>query len=489
MKSIIRAGMWAAAALSLQSCFFSEEDVFEEPSNERIEMAKEEIRTLLTGAPGGWRLEYYPGGEAHDMGGVVLLLRFEGEDVTVMSDRDVKGMDDADSTRAGETVTSKYSILGDRSTVLSFSTYNSLIHYWSEPKGVLDADGYAGDFEFVVTEATQENITLRGKKHGAVMHMARMADNADWGAYVKACNRVRGESAEYMTLVGFRGGEEVIPSAYSQENVITFSSAGSDGQQGEKKKVSFAYTDKGIRLYEPTTVNGVTLGEFTWNNVEKSFTSVSDAEVQLRYVRPADYVPIEFYTENAWDLSYTYNFGRSEATEVVSFTRAGDSDTLWTKITCSGLGMDVAAVYNHTTGMIEFRTQYLTAVVLTLNTGESINAYMHLCPWNDADQTMYLVDKAGIVSTTVQADPRVLTFTDNGRVSGSDLNGFVFYAFGGEGRDSERLGVLETYNNITLTQRTAGAESIMRRADEAETRQSGVPTRGLPYIYMKRVGR
>lgn len=61
--------------------------------------------------------------------------------------------------------------------------------------------------------------------------------------------------------------------------------------------------------------------------------------------------------------------------------------------------------------MIEFRTQYLTEVVLTLETGESINSFLHLCPWNDEAGTMYLIEKAGIVSTTTQMEPRILSFT------------------------------------------------------------------------------
>ena len=42
--------------LSLQSCFFSEDDIFEESSNQRIESALSEYQTLLTGAPtvGSW---------------------------------------------------------------------------------------------------------------------------------------------------------------------------------------------------------------------------------------------------------------------------------------------------------------------------------------------------------------------------------------------------------------------------------------------------
>ena len=92
--------------------------------------------------------------------------------------------------------------------------------------------------------------------------------------------------------------------------------------------------------------------------------------------------------------------------------------------------------------MIEFRTQYLTEVVLTLETGESINSFLHLCPWNDEAGTMYLIEKAGIVSTTTQMEPRILSFTDNGRTSGSDLNGFVFYASREKTATAKKIGVI-----------------------------------------------
>lgn len=196
------------------------------------------------------------------------------------------------------------------------------------------------------------------------MHMIRIADNADWNTYISNCNLIRNESAEYATLVGFRNGSTVIPSAYSQENVITFSETDANGKIN-KRKVSFAYTDKGIRLYAPTTVNGITCDEFIWNNADKSFISTEDANIQLKYVQPTDYIPIEFYTEHQWDLSYTYNFGRKDTTETVTFSRVGQSDTLQTKVTCGGLQIKLNALYNHITGMIEFRTQYLTEVVLT----------------------------------------------------------------------------------------------------------------------------
>ena len=94
--------------LSLQSCFFSEDDIFEESSNQRIESALSEYQTLLTGASNGWKLEYYPGGENHDIGGVVpypFRRRERNYNVRQIG----KGMDDPDSIRAGEQVTSKFS--------------------------------------------------------------------------------------------------------------------------------------------------------------------------------------------------------------------------------------------------------------------------------------------------------------------------------------------------------------------------------------------
>lgn len=453
MKKISILGLAGLFTLSLQSCFFSEDDVFDQTPSERIESTMTEYQKVLTEAPNGWLLEYYAGGENHDIGGVVLLLKFEGEDVTVASDTRVMGYGTTTYTEPGEKVTSKYSLIKDQGPVLSFSSYNALIHYWSEPKGVFDADGLAGDFEFVIMSAESDKILLKGKKHGTLMTMTRLPENTDWDSYLAACNRIRTESAEYGTLVGYNNGTEFTPSAFSQSNVIRFTEQGADGTE-VRNKVSFVYTEKGIKLYEPTKVNGVICDEFIWKNAEKTFVSTDDSQVKLKYVQPEDYVPIEFYTENEWAVEYTYNFARKDTSESIVFTRVGESDTLNTELSCGALKIPLQALYNHTTGMIEFRTQFLTPVTLQLITGETINAYIYLCPWNNELGTMYMTETAGIVSETKQLSPRIMTFADNGRTSGSDLNGFVFYAFEENDLSSARLGVLETYNEITLIQKT-----------------------------------
>ena len=103
--------------------------------------------------------------------------------------------------------------------------------------------------------------------------------------------------------------------------------------------------------------------------------------------------------------------------------------------------------------MIEFRTQYLDMVVLSTEEEGEMDAYIHLCPWDENAGNMYLMPKAGIVSFSTHFTPRRLEFTDNGRISESSINGFVINAFIGEDRASEQLGVLNTYSEIKLKQK------------------------------------
>lgn len=444
------------SALLFHSCRFTEDDIFGQSASERTEAAVSEYRRILTSAPNGWIMEYYAGGNNHDIGGVTWLLRFDGEDVTVASDTEVQGYNEDIPVEPGEAVTSKYALLAEQMPMLSFSTYNTLIHYWSEPRGGLDADGYQGDFEFFILSATEQQVTLKGKKYGSLYTLRRMADGTAWDDYLDGCRKVRSQSEEWGTLVGYNGSEVFASSVVSFLGVLRYD------ENGKQQKVAFAYTDTGITLYKPVTINGVKLNDFTWVEADKKFVSTTDSRVCLKYERPTDYLPIEFYTEYNWDLAYTKTWAQTDTVEHVTFERIEDpltgepTDTLATQVEALGLKFPIKAVYNHSTGMIELLTQFSEMVVLSIidDSGErTLDAYIHLCPWNNDEGIMYLVNTAGIVSYTEQETPRILKFRDNGRTSGSDLNGFVLYGFEEYERTSPQLGVLETFNDITLIQK------------------------------------
>ena len=73
-------------------------------------------------------------------------------------------------SEADETVSSLYSVKSEQATMLSFDTYNYLVHYFGQPQGSMSDDRTTGrsggDYEFIISSASAERIELKGKKYG-----------------------------------------------------------------------------------------------------------------------------------------------------------------------------------------------------------------------------------------------------------------------------------------------------------------------------------
>lgn len=148
----------ALVCLGLQSCLFQEEDYFDDSSANRATADVKRCSELLEAAPNGWVMEYYVGKD-YSLGGITLLCKFDGQRVTMASQ--IAGAD--------ETVSSLYSVKSEQATMLSFDTYNYLVHYFGQPQGSMadDPNGtLGGDYEFVISDATADRIELKGKKYG-----------------------------------------------------------------------------------------------------------------------------------------------------------------------------------------------------------------------------------------------------------------------------------------------------------------------------------
>ena len=114
----------ALVCLGLQSCLFQEEDYFDDSSANRATADVKRCSELLEAAPNGWVMEYYVGKD-YSLGGITLLCKFDGQRVTMASQ--IAGAD--------ETVSSLYSVKSEQATMLSFDTYNYLVHYFGQPQG------------------------------------------------------------------------------------------------------------------------------------------------------------------------------------------------------------------------------------------------------------------------------------------------------------------------------------------------------------------
>lgn len=141
----------ALFTLCISSCS-DENDIFDSSSARRMNAMLQECNEILTGAENGWIFEYYP--EDSKYGGFQLYMTFSKEgEVKVTAESPIL-------ESPGEQVTSMYQVKADMGPVLSFDTYNRILHQFSDPDP--DGLGYEGDYEFVILTINKEGIELRG---------------------------------------------------------------------------------------------------------------------------------------------------------------------------------------------------------------------------------------------------------------------------------------------------------------------------------------
>ena len=81
----------------------------------------------------------------------------------------------------GDQATSMYQIKGDMGPILSFDTYNHILHQFSDPNP--DGLGYEGDYEFIILNVAKDKIELKGKKNGTKMQMIPLPNDMTWESY------------------------------------------------------------------------------------------------------------------------------------------------------------------------------------------------------------------------------------------------------------------------------------------------------------------
>jgi hypothetical protein len=229
----------------MSSCVHDEENLFGIPASERMQEKIAEYKKLLTSAPNGWVTEYYPE-KGHSVGGYTMFLTFYADG------RVTTNCEIATNVTAQTTDTSFYDVFAEQGPILSFSTYNRVIHYFCDPSSS-DIDGKSGDYEFVFTNAVSpDEILLKGKKHGNRLTLRRNVTSPE--TYYARLKEMEVDAAMFDILRLVVEGQ-----------VIDSLKIGGRTMSGDSINLAFAYTPEGIRLYEPLTVNGVTMLHFKWN--------------------------------------------------------------------------------------------------------------------------------------------------------------------------------------------------------------------------------
>lgn len=156
------------------ACSHEVDSLFTLTAAERIDRAVSDYSAYLTSSPEGWVMEYYPTNSVnHTTGrGYLIVLDFMNDGSAVMtmknSASDYKALRD----------TSVWEIRKDNGPVLSFPTYNSCLHRFSDPSYRELGTGMGGDYEFVLADTATESrsVMMKGKKRGVYVRMSQLAE-------------------------------------------------------------------------------------------------------------------------------------------------------------------------------------------------------------------------------------------------------------------------------------------------------------------------
>ena len=234
----------ALPALFLQSCQTEEENVFDKSYSERMDDFLQKAQETLVASQYGWALDYYPKSN-QSYGGVAYTIKFTRDNAIV---RYENNPDDGE-------VKSLYKMKEDDGPVLSFDTYNTFLHTYATPKSG-EYRGKEGDFEFVIDSIGTDRIKIHGKRSLNTMYLHKLSGEAS--EYIEKVTELTNlfVFSDVALNIGGKPYRLVVTDKNNRQLAI---------YDGDKiiAESAYAFTDKGIRLYEPSMLNGVQLYDLT----------------------------------------------------------------------------------------------------------------------------------------------------------------------------------------------------------------------------------
>lgn len=425
----------ALMCIGLQSCLFQEEDYFEDSSANRASADVERCSEILKSVPNGWKIEYYAGKD-YSLGGYTLFCKFDGKSVTMASDFG------SQLHKPGEQVTSLYKVVSEQSTMLTFDTYNDLLHFFAQPNGA--NENYGGDYEFIIMNASADKIELQGKKYKNTMIMTPLPETTDWSAYIAAVNKVRSEA--------FLGGYNVMINGKNIGQLKRLNNTFNTNLPGSaiQMNIPFIYTPDGLYFREPVVIGGVTMQRFTWNAEALTFTCIDEGASEAKFAAyfPEGYMFYEDYLGN-------YTFDCSENNGSGAFVEAQYPVSIIQKeynksYILKGLDADVILDFDRPSSELTLRVQNVGRIGNYYG-GLSFGSLEGYFPTYISYNTGYMF---ALVSKIVEGESLTIRFVDDGlfqTATGDVPTSIVFHVYSSSAYDQASfLGFWSWYDNFTL---------------------------------------
>jgi hypothetical protein len=430
--------------LSLSSCVQEEENVFGESAAVRLQKAMDEYSALLAGASNGWLADYYPEAD-HAVGGYAMHWKFT-------ADGKVSVACEIDTHKPAYTAdTSTWEVIAGQGAILSFSSYNPVLHYFCEPVSSSDRDGMAGDYEFPFRSVSDDGNTveLKGRKKGNKLVLRRVTGSIDVESYLSSITKMADSVADYKSLLVLVNGD-TLGSCAATGRVFNLSYRDNWSDKSEELKslkLTYTFTSDGIRLYDTATLKGAVVQNFVWDGEADKYVC-TDAGATGVVIQP-NRLSYEAYLGD-WKLSFL-DFTDSEQVIDASLV-AKEQNKSFTLVLPDYPDLPIEIGFNPKSGL-SFDMQLLDTDTPDLY----ISVWMTSTNWyayalEDAPD----VGPAGMIGKWNLDDGgvREIEFIDNGKYaySGDDpINGILpVYYYGGTTWDYFYDYYYDVYNNFFM---------------------------------------
>ena len=244
------------------SCSYKEDDNFDQKPAGRMANVLETYKNTLE-EDTYWQLSYFPQVSRrflglprmdHSVGGYNIFLKF----------KDGKVSASAEFMPNNDEYTTYFSYQNTEAITLSFDTYSDVLHHFRRTSGQFP-NARGGDIELEILEPINNGFSILGRSSATKMTLTKFTGNRQ-----EYLNKVRANT-ETLKGKGLNttqiGGKAVTMVLFPSYRQIAFSYDDQNVQQ------AFIVTDKGLKFYEPVTVNGVTLDELYINEAKTALTT------------------------------------------------------------------------------------------------------------------------------------------------------------------------------------------------------------------------
>jgi len=280
--------------MALTSCAGEEDDIFDKTAAERLNESSAKYSARLEAQPNGWAMQYYPtyNNKAPQGSGYLILMDFDPDFSVRVS------MDNRFSNNAYQTATSAWEVIKDNGPVLSFNTFNSCMHAFSDPEDIPwtsdseQSEGCGGDYEFIIVDAPEDAsyMMLKGKKRNTYNLLTPIEEGVDYAEYladVKAFhNKMFAADASIGNIICF-GPDSLYSMDDANDGVPNIYPKGTDAIANESFN-PFLITKRGNDYYlrfrdafEKDYISG-TLQELRYDSIQDQFIGTDNPQFIIK---------------------------------------------------------------------------------------------------------------------------------------------------------------------------------------------------------------